>query len=180
MLLCVAVAVHAQATFTEYLATDKPGQGKVTIRQSAEIDRVVNRTQPAKKETPAAKPATKPAPAQPAQHDPTQEDAKQKANNGASKTYTNRARHKERGYRICIFTGGNSKQDKTKALQMGRKCRELFGELAVYTSFKSPRWVTHVGDFRTTQEAQKYVNLIRRAHFTYETRIVASEVNLPY
>ena len=183
MLLCVTVAMHAQATFTEYLATDRPGQGKVTISQSAEIDRVVNQEQPAKKDAPATQPAAKRAASQPSQtasHDKTEEEVRHKTGNGEARTHTNRARHKVRGYRICIFTGGNSKKDKTKAQQMGQKCRELFGELAVYTSFKSPRWVTHVGDFRTAREAQKYVKLIRRAHFTYETRIVASEVNLPY
>ena len=81
---------------------------------------------------------------------------------------------------VSVFTGGNSRADKQKAIQMGRKCREKFAELAVYPSFEAPRWVTHVGDFKTRQEAQKYVTKIRRAHFTYEVRIVASEVNVPY
>lgn len=94
--------------------------------------------------------------------------------------YVNRARHKVRGYRICIFTGGNSRADKQKALDMGNKCRAKFPELASYASFEAPRWVTHVGDFKTREEAQKYVSRIRRAHITYEVRIVASEVNVPY
>ena len=66
-----------------------------------------------------------------------------------------------------------------KALEMGRKCRAKFPELAVYSNFVAPRWVTNVGDFRTRQEAHKYVKLIRKAHFTYEVRVVSSEVNLP-
>ena len=152
-LLCGATAM-AQATFTEQLGKDEAGKGRVVVRQSKEIDQVVNGNVPPK---PAAKPEQK------AEH----------------KGYTARSRHKARGYRICIFTGGNSRQDKAKAQQVGQQCRNKFGELAVYTFFQSPRWVTHVGDFATRKEAEKYVNLIRRAHFTYETRIVASEVNLP-
>lgn len=110
---------------------------------------------------------------------------KSHTNNAAStrsngKHYTSRVRHKARGFRICIFTGGNTRADKMKAIEMGNKCRQLFRELAVYPSFEAPRWVTHVGDFKTRQEAQKYVTRIRRARFTYETRIVASEVNVPY
>ena len=98
----------------------------------------------------------------------------------ATRHYEERARHKAQGYRICIFTGGNSRADKNKAIQMGNKCRAKFGELAVYPSFIAPRWVTYVGDFRTHQEAQKYVTLIRRARLSYEVRVVRSEVNLPY
>lgn len=94
--------------------------------------------------------------------------------------YINRARHKARGYRICIFTGGNSRTDKQKAIEMGNKCKAKFPELASYPSFEAPRWVTHVGDFKTREEASKYVSKIRRTRITYEVRIVASEVNIPY
>lgn len=114
------------------------------------------------------------------QHRTTGRKETPKRENEGSHSYVSRARHKVRGFRICIFTGGNSRADKQKAIQMGRKCREKFAELAVYPSFEAPRWVTHVGDFKTRQEAQKYVTKIRRAHFTYEVRIVASEVNVPY
>lgn len=93
--------------------------------------------------------------------------------------HVNRLRYKARGFRICIFTGGNSRADRQRALEMGRKCRDKFPELAAYTSFSAPRWVTHVGDFRTRAEAQKYVSRIRRARLSYEVRIVGSEVNLP-
>lgn len=102
------------------------------------------------------------------------------AKNNGQKHYVNRARHKQRGFRICIFTGGNTRADKIKAIEMGQKCRNLFKELAVYPSFEAPRWVTHVGDFKTRQEAQKYVTRIRRARISYEVRIVSSEVNVPY
>lgn len=115
-----------------------------------------------------------------AQHKTTGRKDTPKRENESSHSYISRARHKVRGFRICIFTGGNSRADKQKAIQMGQKCREKFAELAVYPSFEAPRWVTHVGDFKTRQEAQKYVTKIRRAHFTYEVRIVASEVNVPY
>ena len=183
-LLCGATAM-AQATFTEQLGKDEAGKGRVVVRQSKEIDQVVNGNVSPK---PAAKPEQKaehkaeakgehnadPATPKNAEH---HENKAKPASQG--KGYTARSRHKARGFRICIFTGGNSRQDKAKAQQVGQQCRNKFGELAVYTFFQSPRWVTHVGDFATRKEAEKYVNLIRRAHFTYETRIVASEVNLP-
>lgn len=101
-------------------------------------------------------------------------------NSAQSHTYINRVRHKARGYRICIFTGGNSRADKQKAIEMGKKCRAKFPELASYPSFEAPRWVTHVGDFKTREDAHKYVSKIRRTRITYEVRVVASEVNIPY
>lgn len=106
--------------------------------------------------------------------------ARQTSHNETKHNYVSRVRHKARGYRICIFTGGNSRADKQKAIDMGNKCRAKFPELASYPSFEAPRWVTHVGDFKTREEAQKYVARIRRTHISYEVRIVRSEVNIPY
>ena len=193
LLFVSALAVssaQAQASYTEKLRSIEPGKGKVVIKQSDMIEKIVNNTLLA----PIATIAPAPAPhteSKQAQHETTHKPAvkpntnKQTEHHYAHERKTNtkyvaRPRHKANGYRICIFTGGNSRVDKTKAIQMGNKCREKFSELSVYTSFIAPRWVTHVGDFRTRQDAQKYVNLIRRAGFTYETRIVASEVNIPY
>lgn len=183
--------LHAQSSYTEKLRKNEAGKGSVIINQSPEIEKVVNNTVPSNPGRNSQKDANVPH-KEASAHNGTGGGANSsdKTNSGAadgksktgagSKTYTSRARHKARGFRICIFTGGNSRADKTKATQMGNKCRDKFPELAVYPSFIAPRWVTHVGDFKTRQEAQKYVNLIRKAHFTYEVRIVASEVNIPY
>ena len=61
---------------------------------------------------------------------------------------------------------------------MGEKCRKQFPELSVYTHFVSPRWVCTVGDFKTMEDAQKYIAPIRSAHISYEVRVVKSEVFL--
>lgn len=178
----IALALNAQTTYTEKLRKNEAEKGMVIINQSDEIDRIVNNVVPAKaipsKDT---KKAVEPKNTNSKTEETTHEEGEKakNANHRSSKTsYTRGGRHKARGYRICIFMGGNSRADKTKAYQMGQTCKEHFGELSVYTSFISPRWVTHVGDFRTRQDAQKYVNLIRRAGFTYLVRIVPSAVNL--
>lgn len=85
---------------------------------------------------------------------------------------------KHKVFEFAFIWGGNSRNDKNKANQMAERCKKLFGELSVYPFFEPPRWVCHVGDFKTREEAQKYVERIRHARFTYETRIVKSEVNL--
>ncbi len=195
--VCAAFALHAaaQTTYTAKLRKSEPGKGTVVIVQSDEIERIVNTplqksTAPAEKHN-AEKPktahhATAPATAaaHPAATKETPHASAEAARNertaqGEAHRHVARTRHKAQGYRICIYTGGNSRKDREAAVRMGNTCRKHFSELAVYTSFETPRWVTHVGDFRTKEEAQKYVNLIRRKHFTYETRIVRSTVNLP-
>lgn len=177
------LAAQAQRTFTEKLRQYEDGEGVVIVNQSKEIEDVVNGTAKPKANRPAEeKPAVRPAQTHAEDTDSTDKRSVRVVKRRISKdpaTYTTRTRHKGRGYRICIFTGGNSRADKTKAIQMANKCRQRFPELSVYTSFVSPRWVTHVGDFKTRQEAQKYVARIRSAKFTYETRVVATEVNLP-
>lgn len=202
--LLLALPLHAQTTYTGHLRAAKPGKGTVVIVQSDAIEQVVNNRQtpahPAtdgKKGGKASTTTTSPAkPEHAAQKSPTEPTRKPATDTssaahhttsaGAGHTaatprhYAERARHKARGFRICIFTGGNSRADKMKAAEMGQKCRQKFPELATYPSFQSPRWVTHVGDFRTRQEAQKYVNLIRKARLSYEVRIVSSEVNVPF
>ena len=203
--LC-SIQLSAQNTYTEKLRKNDPNKGSIIINHSSEIDDAVNGT--SKKEagsttTPAAKTTGNDKKQQAEKHeekhakgDSNENKGKEHnatehkksttaSNNNTSKAngqkhYVTRARHKARGFRICIFTGGNTRADKIKAIEMGQKCRNLFKELAVYPSFEAPRWVTHVGDFKTRQEAQKYVTRIRRARISYEVRIVSSEVNVPY
>ncbi len=209
-----ALTIYSQSTYTERLRKNEAGKGSVVIRQSDEIERIVNGTQkpqtPAKASTPSTNksnthnksentshasqastttsshsshPSTsdekKESPKKPSEHKSRPTQKTNSANKSTNHAYVSRTRHKARGFRICIFTGGNSRADKVKAIQMGNKCRAKFRELAVYPSFEAPRWVTHVGDFKTRHEAQKYVGLIRRARISYEVRIVSSEVNIP-
>lgn len=183
-LLClfsfITFSLSAQVSYTDKLRHNEYGSGKVIIEQSDDIERVVNNISSVKSQTIA---------------EPVKETAEEVKKNESqnvvpphvvtnphattSHNYVARGRHKAAGYRICIFMGGNSRNDKNRAIQIGEKCRSRFRELSVYTRFMAPRWVTHVGDFRTRNDAQKYVELIRKAKFTYIVRIVRSEVNLP-
>ena len=169
----ITFSLNAQVNYTDKLRQNVPGSGKVIIEQSADIERVVNNISSVKSVLPVPE---KEVAVEETKTETTHQPVRVQTGNH---NYVARSRHKAAGYRICIFMGGNSRQDKVRAMQIGDKCRSQFGELAVYTRFIAPRWVTHVGDFRTRNEAQKYVELIRKANFTYIVRIVRSEVNLP-
>lgn len=92
--------------------------------------------------------------------------------------YIARQRYRAQGYRIQIFTGSNSHEDKMRAYAIGRKCQQRFPMLSIYPRFVNPRWICRVGDFRTHAEAQAFVNKIKAARITHEIRIVKSEVLL--
>ena len=100
-----------------------------------------------------------------------------KANN---KTYVVRRRHKANGFRIQVFTGGNSRADRLRAERMQSLVKKHFPELSVYIHFLSPRWVCRVGDFKTRESAARYVAKIRKVKGFQESRIVNTTVLLPY
>ena len=89
---------------------------------------------------------------------------------------TPRRRFNSAGFRIQIFTGGNSRADKQAAIQAQQKCRAAFPELATYVHFLSPHWVCRVGDFAKREDAQRYVSRLRGRGL--EARIVRSNVIL--
>lgn len=189
LLLSLPVAASAQTTFTAHVRKQGAGDGKVVIVQDAQIDKVVNNGGQAK---PATKPATPPnskstapehknaahekATAEAAQHRHPIEHAD--TTDEPAATHIVRQRYRAQGYRIQIYTGSNSHQDKMQAYAIGAKCQKRFPMLSVYPRFVNPRWICRVGDFRTYADAQEYVNKIKAARISREVRIVKCEVLL--
>lgn len=106
-------------------------------------------------------------------------EANQKKETQASQQNTNRRngprrRYNSAGFRLQIFTGGNSRADKKAALQAQQKCRAAFPELATYVHFFSPHWVCRAGDFQKREEAQRYVSKLRARGL--EARIIRSNI----
>lgn len=92
-------------------------------------------------------------------------------------TYTGtRVRHKQRGFRIQLYSGTGSGTAKKAAKQMEAKVRRTLPELSVYCHFKSPRWICRVGDFATREEAQRYLAKIRSLKISSEASIVPDDV----
>lgn len=91
-------------------------------------------------------------------------------------TYAPRQRYNDTGYRIQIYTGGSTRNDKTAALRMQKKARQAFPELAAYVHFISPHWVCRVGDFRHKEDAQRYATKLRNKKIAFESRVVTSNI----
>lgn len=168
--LC-AFSAYAQTadTYTRHLRQQKAGAGTVTVTQDAEIEALVNNEATKKKEE-------KPPLAGAKQEKPAHRQTPERRLGMTG----SRQRYKAKGYRIQIFTGGNSRTDRQAARRMEQKCKKAFPELSAYVHFVSPRWICRVGDFRTREDANKYLHLIRKAKISNEARVVSCTVLLAY
>ena len=168
-------AADAQSTFTQRLQKSNTGEGKVTVEQSKEIDDLVNgspntsattattnRKQQEKENTkdqPTTKQEKKDNP-QPIAHsekrdstdisDPTS-DIQKKVMKG----------YKVNGYRVQVFAGGNSRNDRIKAEKTGEEIKSLFPGVPVYVHFYSPRWICRMGNYRTYEEAHDVLTRVK-------------------
>ena len=81
------------------------------------------------------------------------------------------------GYRVQVYAGGNSRDAKNRAYQMEAQVKNCFPDQPVYTRFVSPRWICHVGDFRTREEALELLQDMRRMGRFPEAITVRCKIN---
>lgn len=164
-LLTGAIGLSAQVKFTERLQQGIPGQGKVVLHQSKAIEDLVNNVSASAMPKPAA-------------GTPVQPGAEETMNqlpvvNQSPKIQMN-------GYRIQVYSGGNSRQAKNEAILIGRKVRSMFSTLSVYTHFSSPHWTCRVGDFKTMEEANEVFRQLKTEGNFQEAVIVRSKILTTY
>lgn len=80
-----------------------------------------------------------------------------------------RRSYKVDGYRIQVFAGGNTRNDRQKAESIGRRLENLFPEDAVYVHFYSPRWICRMGNFRNYGEARQRLVEVRKQGYKSAT-----------
>ncbi len=76
-----------------------------------------------------------------------------------------RSSYKVTGYRVQAFAGGNSRNDRLKAEQIGNAIKMKYPDQPVYVHFYSPRWICRIGNFRSLGEAQKMLTKVRAMGF---------------
>ena len=82
------------------------------------------------------------------------------------------------GFRIQAYAGNNTRQAKNEADAVGVRIKGYFPELAVYTSFNSPRWLCRVGDFRSIEEADAMMRKLKATGVFKEVSIVKDQINV--
>ena len=180
MTLCIGcfTAADAQSSFTERLQKSNLGEGKITITQAKAIEDLVNGPAivPAKPKTTTTTTQTpqkntekkenntatnqekkqEPKAVIAEQHDTiaidtTPEEIQKKVMKG----------YKVSGYRVQVFAGGNTRNDRLKAERVGSEIKGLFPDQPVYVHFYSPRWICRIGNYRTYEEAHEVLERVK-------------------
>ena len=66
------------------------------------------------------------------------------------------------GYRVQAFAGGNTREDRIKAEQVGSELKKRLPSQAVYVHFNTPRWTTRIGNFRKAENANSLLKTIKK------------------
>ncbi len=161
----------AQQRFTTRLQTVEPGKGRVVLHQSAEISYLVDGALAAS----ASRTATN---GQGSQHTSgIQQHNIDSIISLSSIVPATGQRIRINGFRIQVYAGGNNRESKMRAEQMENRVSRYYPELNVYTRFVSPRWICHLGDFTTRDEAMIVLEDLRKKGEFKEAIIVKSKVN---
>ena len=69
---------------------------------------------------------------------------------------------KVKGFRIRVYSGNQQGASKTKAYKIQTEITDVIPELTTYVTFKTPNWRLMVGDFRTSEEANSMLRVLRK------------------
>ena len=199
---CVIVA-DAQSTFTERLQKSNSGEGKITVTHDQSIDELVNgktvvpvqaapkkQTETTKKQTETTKKQSETTTATTRQENTRDEKNEQAAALQETETTTatpdtidTRKKvmkgYKINGFRVQVFAGGNSRNDRVKAERTGNEIKSLFPEEPVYVHFYSPRWICRMGNYRTYEEAHAILRSVRELGYQ-SAIIVKGKITVQY
>ena len=167
VLLSVSAVVLYAQQFTEVLRTKNNRGGVVIVQHSAVIDSLVNGLKVA---TPIKKKEATPV-VRTQVTDTTTLDSLQKLE---PKGYVDK-----QGYRIQIYSGANSRESKSAAMNMRAKSLKLFPEMKAYCNFVSPRWIVRIGDFTNREQAMEQLKKVRESGLSKEVRLVRCKVKMP-
>ena len=90
-----------------------------------------------------------------------------------------RRSYKTNGYRVQVFAGGNSRNDKIKAQQAGNAVKAAFPSQPVYVHFYSPRWICRMGNYRTYEEANAILTQVKKMGYG-QACIVSGKITVAY
>ena len=179
------MAANAQSSFTQRLQKSNAGEGKVTVTQDKAIDDLVNGTSDKKSLTTPQKQTerkesnnTTTATNQNQKEQDKKPDAKAIENQpnvvvvGDSVDTRKKVMkgYKVNGYRVQVFAGGNSRNDRIKAERTGSEIKSLFPGTPIYVHFYSPRWICRMGNYRTYEEALEVLTRVK--NLGYQSAII--------
>ena len=130
-------------------------------------------------EAPSQNPATETRPTQPRIVSPSSSYGTETTQTDISGKKVMRNGFKIQGYRVQVFAGGNKREDRIKAQNMGRRIKAAFPNQPVYTHFHSPRWTCRIGNFRKKETADRIVKQARNKGFD-QACVVSEKITVQY
>ncbi len=158
VMLCVYSSLSAQETFTGHLKKGNSEKGRVVIKQDAELDALVNGVV-------ARIPAGS-----------TGQSVQSGDGTADTLSVDSEKPAVKMGYRIQVYSGGNSREHKQAAEKAQAKCKKVCPELSTYVHFISPRWTCRVGNFTTPKAAEKYIQALRETGEFSTITLVRSKI----
>ena len=191
---CIS-AVDAQSSFTQRLQQSKNGEGKITVTQDKAIDELVNGPVVAPAH-PKTNTTTQPKPAEKKDNNTATNQEKQEKKQEPkvvviehqdTTTIDNPEEIQKKimkgvkvaGYRVQVFAGGNTRNDRLKAERIGSEIRSLFPGVPVYVHFYSPRWICRMGNYRTYEEAHAVLERVKNNGYQ-SAIIVKGKITVQY
>ena len=188
--LCVGciTAADAQSTFTERLQKSNTGEGKISVTQDKSIDALVNGASAVTKQPENIKPEQKEKVTTPKDKadDKEKEKVAPKDNEAVVVVPDTVDMHKKvmkgykiNGYRVQVFAGGNSRNDRLKAERAGENIKTAMPGIPVYVHFYSPRWICRMGNYRTYEEAHEVLQKVKQLGYN-SAIIVKGKITVQY
>lgn len=178
----IVAAQSSKKGFVDNLQKDVAGWGKLTIVQEPRLTHLLNNDS-------AVAPKKK-------HHDAdTVGDHKQAAHERRSTTDADSGtidgneeprqqvklrRYKISGYRVQIYAGSNSRSSRIEAEKAAQRFKGFFPRVPAYTHFYPPRWVCRVGDFKTAEEAQSFMQQVRQLKAFSGLIVVKTAIQVAY
>lgn len=85
------------------------------------------------------------------------------------------------GYRIQVFSGNDQRKSKQEAIQKEKTIKEADPQIETYITFNAPVWRLRIGNFRTYEEADTRLRLLKKElpKFGKEMYVVQDNVRFP-
>ena len=195
---CITVA-DAQSTFTQRLQKSNSGEGKITVTQDRSIDELVNgktvvpvQAAPKNQSETTSKKQPETTTATPRQENNARDEKDERlagtqeteeTTTAAPDTIDTRKKimkgYKVNGFRVQVFAGGNSRNDRLKAERIGNEIKTLFPAEPIYVHFYSPRWICRMGNYRTYEEAHAILRSVKELGYQ-SAIIVKGKITVQY
>ncbi len=180
LIVLLPVAVGAQTLqndFVREVQKDVAGWGKLVINQDSRLTRLVNKdtiVAPNNKEE-KEKPADSTKQKVPAKIPNVSEESNETVSRPAKLR-----RYKISGYRVQIYAGNNSRNSRIEAEKTAQRFKGYFPKVPAYTHFYPPRWVCRVGDFKTSEQAQAFMQQVQQLKAFSGLTVVKTAIQVVY